>query len=502
MALPTSPDALSRFREDIVVLLLGLGVLSAAGIHSPRVLCWSDEIVYAVMGRNIATGAGVITNFYHASSLLERGFPLGDVHVPGHAFLLALSFLLFGQTQWAAVLPGQICFVLSGLLVSRLGRREFGSSTGLTAAALFYLMPPLSAYALSAMSELTLVLLSAIYLVVWFRALQEPGGTRPILLALVLGLGATVRETFLVLVPSAVYALWRAPRSARIRALASFALGLGAYLLLVFLPLYLARAPHPHFLSSIAGLDGPERLREILGRAASNVKVLASPGPNAPQLVFTSLYVTSLILPLAVLRCSGALRRLAVYTAVSYLSTLAVLVAVYPLRNWGGVRVFMFTAPSSALLLAAVLMRLRPLAARYSATVLAAAILASLSWHADDALAADRRANCRVDEPYARAISRHAAPLRPRAVIAESAFLYGWTDYPVTVVWHSNTSPGTIRALAKILPIDVIVVREQGKVDLIEGIERGPLAGMYRLANEIPDEGLYFFVNDRRGPRD
>ncbi|HET6900294.1 MAG TPA: hypothetical protein VFK70_18220, partial [Vicinamibacteria bacterium] len=246
----------------------------------------------------------------------------------------------------------------------------------------------------------------------------------------------------------------------------------------------------------------PERLRAFLARAASNVKVLASPGTSAPWLVFTSLYVTSLILPLAVLRCGGALRRLAVYTAVSYLSTFAALVAVYPLRSWGGVRVFMFTAPASALLLAAVLMRLRPVAARYAATVLAAATLASLSWHADAALAADRLANCRIDEPYARAISRHAAPFRPRAVIAESAFLYGWTDYPVTVVWHSNTNPTTIRALAEILPIDVIVVREQGKVDLIEGIERGPLAGMYRLANEVPDEGLYFFVNDRRGPRD
>ena len=77
-------------------------------------LSWTDEIVYAVMGRNLASGRGLVSNFYDALSIIRKGHPLGDVHLPGQALLLGLSMRILGPTVQAVLLPAQLSFLLSG----------------------------------------------------------------------------------------------------------------------------------------------------------------------------------------------------------------------------------------------------------------------------------------------------------------------------------------------------------------------------------------------------
>jgi 4-amino-4-deoxy-L-arabinose transferase-like glycosyltransferase len=122
-------DAGARRRvalDLLVVFLMGVAVLALAYVTGCPGLVWSDEVIYAVVGRNIEQGLGPISNFYHPAAIVAEGFPLRDVPLPLHAYTLGISFTLFGVGEWVALVPNQAAFVLAGLVLFDLGRRTVG----------------------------------------------------------------------------------------------------------------------------------------------------------------------------------------------------------------------------------------------------------------------------------------------------------------------------------------------------------------------------------------
>jgi hypothetical protein len=61
-----------RWAPVLGLLVLGTLWLFATARVAFLELSWSDEIVYAVMGRNIAEGRGLITSFYDMRALEVR----------------------------------------------------------------------------------------------------------------------------------------------------------------------------------------------------------------------------------------------------------------------------------------------------------------------------------------------------------------------------------------------------------------------------------------------
>jgi len=504
---PRLPTEHAPLRSAAIVLGIGLIALYAASWQSFRTLSWSDEIVYAVMGRNIADGRGPISNFYDARSILYKGFPLGDVHMPGHAFLLAASFLALGPTEFAALLPSGAAYVLTGLLVFELGRRLDGKAVGLTAAVLLYAFPPLTGYAHSAMAELPLVLLACAYFAAWCRAMVGPHRLLPLLLAVLLGLGTTFRETFPAFLPASLFALWRWPRPARAKALIVFGLTFAGYALLVLWPLAVTRAPYPNFLSTIleAGI-GPALRTTIPANVAWNLAVLPYPGANPSGWTFTSQYLVGLLLPLCCLWWPGPARRIAAFVLAAYLATVIGLVGVYPFRGrqpegggypevyWSGVRAFMLLSAPAALLLAMALRRLRWPWVRRAATAVALGLLGFVSVRSNTALTQDRIAAYVFDQPFSRLVASSTAGLRPRTVVAELAFLYGWEAYPVNVIWRSSAVPSEIAGLEQVLPIDVIVTDQRRRAALEQAVRAGTLRGGYQVVAES-SRGVYVLAS-------
>ena len=510
----SAPLTLSRkgqspLRSTALVVGAGLIALYVSSWQSFRALSWSDEIVYAVMGRNIAAGRGAISNFYDALSILRKGFPLGDVHMPGHAFLLAASFAVLGPTESAALVPSCVAFVLTGLLLFGLGRRLFDERVGVVAAVLFYVSPPMTAYAHTAMAELPLVFIGCAYFACWCRAMVGPYRTSPFLLAALIGLGATARETFLVLVPSALYALWRWPRPARLRGLIVFGAAFASCLLLVLGPLALARAPYPNFLSTILDLGaGPSMWRAVAHNFARNLGGLPCPGAHPSGWTFTYQYLAGALLPLFCLARPVAPRQLAAFVLCSHVATVAVLAGVYPLRDlvpveliavrpatwWAGVRALMFLAGPAAVLLAATIVSIRTRAVRWGVLGATIGLLSLISARSNAVLVADRIGAYRYDEPFSRFVAESTAAFHPRVVLAEGAFLYGWQAYPVNVIWNATAEPAEIAALERVIPIDVIVVGETRRVAIEEGVRTGELRGGYAIEAE-PRRGVFVFVS-------
>ena len=221
-------------RDLACVAAVAVAVLGLAYVTGSPGLRWSDEFVYAVVGRNLAEGRGLISNFYNPDAILAKGLPPGDVHMPGHSLLLAASFRLLGVSESGALLPNQLSFIATALILSALSHRAFGRRAALQTAALFLAFPVQAATANSAMSEPTLVLITVLYLALWCRARTRARLPFAAALGLWLGLGATHRETFLVFLPTACYALWRWPRPVRLRAFLVFSASLAAWMTLVF----------------------------------------------------------------------------------------------------------------------------------------------------------------------------------------------------------------------------------------------------------------------------
>src|SRR5687768_14465469 len=82
--------------DAVYVLSFGALALTAARTAVPPGLIWSDEITYAIVARNIAAGHGPLSSFHHPDTVLARGLPSPDVHMPGHAYLLALAYRTAG----------------------------------------------------------------------------------------------------------------------------------------------------------------------------------------------------------------------------------------------------------------------------------------------------------------------------------------------------------------------------------------------------------------------
>jgi 4-amino-4-deoxy-L-arabinose transferase-like glycosyltransferase len=506
--MPPLPTERPPLWPAALVLALGLAGLYASSWQAFRTLSWSDEVVYAVMGRNIAEGEGPISNFYDARSILAKGFPLGDVHMPGHAFLLGASFLALGSGEFAALLPSAAAYLAAGLLLFELGRRLDGVATGVTAAALLYALPPLTGYVHSAMAELPLVLLGGACCAAWCRALAGPHRLLPALMAVLLGLGTMFRESFLAFLPACLFVLWRWPPPHRARALAGFGLTFAAFALLVLLPQASARAPYPNFLSTMLEGGAAHALTSAIpAHAAWNLSRIPFPGAHSSGWTFTIQYLAGLLLPLACLRVGGPARRVAAFVLAGYLATLAGLVGVYPFRArepagagplpgvyWSGVRAFIVLSAPSVLLAALALRRLPRRWQRAGATALALGTLAFVSARANSALAEDRQVAYDFDQPFSRMVAASTAALRPRTVVADMAFLYGWEAYPVSVIWRATADPVEIAGLERVVPVDVIVADGPRRLALEQAVRAGMLRGGYEVVAE-PSRGLYVLAS-------
>src|SRR5687768_15513084 len=131
----------------LAAVLLSLGV----GLRTQRLalqeLAWADEFIYLVGARNIVERGTLDTNFYVTYSILRKGHPHRDVHMPGYILVLSPFVAAFGPTLAAGVLLNVMLFVVSALLVASIARALLPDPRqALVAAVLFPLLPPFPGY--------------------------------------------------------------------------------------------------------------------------------------------------------------------------------------------------------------------------------------------------------------------------------------------------------------------------------------------------------------------
>jgi 4-amino-4-deoxy-L-arabinose transferase-like glycosyltransferase len=452
-------------------------------------LAWSDELVYAAAGRHVADGHGPVSSFYHPDAIVERGLPQPDVHMPGQALLLGAAFRLLGPHEGVAVATSAAAFVLSAALVAWACARR-GTAAGLAAAALFVLFPAQAPFAHTAMAESALCLATVAFAALWLGARRDARPWRAVALALVLAVGATWRETFLVYAVPAAWAIARWPARERWRGALLGGGVLVAYLALVFVPFYRARASHPHVLTDALQAGGGRLAGVIAGNLRDNLASL----PFLPREAWQWVYLLQLLAfaaALAIARRTSDERRPLAWLAVwGFASTWIGVALFYPLADWRAVRVLMPVAVPAIVVVGASLVEPRARAFRNLWRPLVAAAVLAVSVAATVSLGRDRAFHLAFGRDYA-AFLAATLPPRPAVVVATKAYRYGWEAYPVAVVVWEATDLKRVRAVAQRVPVDAIVVREEERRRFLRGMEDGAYDRGFVRASVAPFHGRY-----------
>jgi hypothetical protein len=446
--------------------LLALAVSARTRSLSLQEIAWPDECIYLVGARNVVERGTLDTNFYVTYSVLRRGHPHRDVHMPGYVFALAPVVALLGPTLDAAALLNVVMFAGCAVLVAVIARRVLGEENlpAVAAAAfLFPVLPPFPGYLFVVYGELVFafVFLAGI---AWVLSVRGTAGA--IGAGLLYGVGALFRESLLFALPLYFFLLDR--RTFWRRFLPTAALTV----LAVMGAFSRHRAIHPNnlFPSILEEARASEHPGRMLAGAVwknftTNLQLAASvePAQRAEDAVLVFLLLLTLAAVLGYRRLGEPARGFARGTFTSLgLLTVAVFV-VYVVRErggvWGGVRAFMAWMPLILILAAGALVRRRPavVAAASAAAAVLFLVLGAYQIRFFNRYKGIDLEDQRRLEAY---LVQWLDPYRPHRIVSR-AFLYGLSHYPVEVVWSPPRSGRELAELNAAIPYDFLVIHEK-----------------------------------------
>jgi hypothetical protein len=432
-------------------------------------VAWPDEFIYLVGARKLVDRGSLDTNFYLTHSLLVRGYPHRDVHMPGYVLALAPFVGWRGPTLDAAAALNLPLFVASVLLVYAIARRLLAhEGQAFAAAALAAIAPPWPGYLFVAYPE---IVVGFVFLAGLAWLLRGGGGLHAAGAGLLWALGALFRESLLLALP--MY-LVRLPRRLVLRAFAPAAV----LTLAAMAPLAAHRAVHPNalFPSLIEETRrSPEPLATLAGalrrNVATNLQLAAAADPlrNPEDTALLVAAVLGVLALAAIPVLPATARRFAVAALVSLAALGVAVVLFYVVRErggvWGGVRAVMPWVPLLIVLAVPLAFRAGPRAAALGLLLAVGVVFIAIDRQQIRFLNHYKAANLEDQARYARYIERYVDRDHPQRIVAR-VFLYGLWHYPVEMIWSLPRDMDELRALEDAVPFDFLVIHETSPLRL------------------------------------
>jgi 4-amino-4-deoxy-L-arabinose transferase-like glycosyltransferase len=117
-------DSLNFVRSDLVVILFAAAIFFGCAVSPPSLMDDSDAVL-AQIGRNMLQSGDWVIARLDGVPYLEKA-PMG-------AWLMAVSYRIFGSHDWAARIPLALTVVVLAWVTCRYGRWAFGGRAGLYA---------------------------------------------------------------------------------------------------------------------------------------------------------------------------------------------------------------------------------------------------------------------------------------------------------------------------------------------------------------------------------
>jgi hypothetical protein len=455
----------------LVPVLLALVVAGATRQRALRQVAWPDEAIYLVGARNIVERGTLDTNYYLTYSLLRRGYPHRDVHMPGYILALAPVVAARGATLEAAAALNVVLFAGCAALVYAIARGILPERIqAVAAAALFTVLPPFAGYLFVVYPEIvvTFVFLLGIAVLVHAR-----GPAMAVLAGVLFAAGGLFRETLLLGAP--LYLVCLPPRW-RWRA---FAPAAAVTMAVAVLPFARDRAVHPNALypsvvEEAMRTDQPlwALSKAVAGNVVVNLRATTQmePGEKAEDAMLALIAALVLAAIAASRRLPPLGRGLARGTVASLALLTAAVFTLYVVRErggvWGGVRAYMAWMPLLLVLAVPLVFALRRRSLVASALALVAAGSIGLGlWQ----VRFFNRYKGTDLEDQARAAAylwKYLAPYQPQRIVARS-FLYGLEHYPAEVIWSLPRDGRELAALNAAIPYEFLAVHEKSALRFV-----------------------------------
>ncbi len=474
------------------LLLLAYGL---AARHGPAL---ADEFIYLAGARHLAEAGSLHARYYDAQGLLERGYPHHDVHTPGYAILLGAVTALLGGSYWTAVTLNVIAYLAGALLTRGISRSLGCDEVGAWwSGALYLLLPIHLPYVFWVMAEVTLGSLLLLSLFLALRYGHRVWGAAGASLAF--GVGFLVRESMLFALPALVVILWKRRR------LTPGLTVTAAFLFLVYLPLSRDRAPGgANFWAPSSGRAfGFEAVQAAeqgnLGRAASlavarvrsNVGAFREAGWTEKG-VLTLLFAIPFVALLRARQLPGLDRHVAGALGAGWTAVVALLLTVYVVGQWSGLRYVLFLVPTFLPWVTSSPASPRPASfARWAppSILLIGAFLNLATLR----LFNDYKASRQKRQSGIAGYVEKYLPVAPARIVLPNGWLYGLRHYPVEVVSSLPASAAELRLLEREVFFDYLVLPGDSPL----GPELDGRKRYRRLKVEEPDPPLRIYARLR-----
>lgn len=493
--------------DYLLVAGIGITLLLVSTFTLFKGIVLSDEIVYAVVARNIVERGVLETNLYRADSILIRGFPTRDVHVPGYMLTLALTFAIFGANEFVAGLPGQLAYVLAGLIFYGIGKSLFKPVVAFWATILFFIYPINFIYANLIMVESVLNLVAVIFIAYWVKVSQaeHPGWLSLTILAVIIVAGMLYRQTFIgFLLPALSILIHYGIRHKHYQPLLLFG-GLFIILLItVFWPLAQNRAYYPSaFDRALESESWVTKIELIKTNFIRNLffapnRVL---GYYLAALSNLAIGILATMLGLSLYRSHKEFVLFSLYTFWVPMVILTIFYAlIFDISTTRNMAIFVLPA---ILLTVAAIFSIKQTRLRYGILLITFAFVGLSTVLAASVVVTDQQKFIPDQQNASRIIGQYLKPYAPRTVMSQLAFRAAWDHYPIVVIWSPPETYQEMQRLTERVPVEAIVVNNERDRDIIlDAGASGLLKQPYKSIFPYKVEGYYFLVDERLSSSD
>ena len=116
---------------------------------------WNDETLYYTVAQNIVRHFDFNSNHYLASSIIQKGYPTKDTHLPGYPIILAFGFLIGGINEATPFFVNYVLLILTIFLIFTVGRLIANQWVGFGASLIYLVYPYTLVLTHSVMTEIS-----------------------------------------------------------------------------------------------------------------------------------------------------------------------------------------------------------------------------------------------------------------------------------------------------------------------------------------------------------
>ena len=470
----------SKFPKNLFICLLLLAIMAIALFFTRPFsfqINWNDETLYYTVAQNIARHFDFNSNHYLTSSIIAKGYPTKDTHLPGYPLLLALGFSLGGINETTPFFVNYFLLALTLILLFVIGKKIANSWVGFFAGIVYLIFPYTLILTHSIMTETAAS--AAVIVVVAFLFLLRESWLKGFFLAVAISMAYLIKPFLLALLPATflVLLLWK--NSRYLKTLLALLFNFSFLAVVVLLPLGENQEVYPYSATIIlAQPSWSAKVQLMAEQFWLNCGLIV----NFWQFpVYASITLCLLILwlipgaafvskspgkKLKVMgRDSPYFCSLMVFSLTSFLPVLLAIFLVYRYLDMGIRGLASFSALLSLLAVVGLFELWRKKLKWRGVVALGLIIcfcLSGSSWVTFQKLKnLQRRQSARLyanSDRLQQVISQ--SEIEPRVVMSEKNFYLAIARYPTRIIWQLPNSLNELREVEKKVNIDLIELSE------------------------------------------